>query len=72
MIDFIDFDGIVKDIPNLNNKDYAIQYLTPTQSYSILKIEFDTITNEKRYISLLNESRLNANMTSIIKNIYNF
>lgn len=64
MIDFIDFDGIVKDIPNLNNKDYAIQFLTPTTAYTVLKIELDQTSNEKRYVSLLNELRLNANMMS--------
>ena len=64
MIDFIDFDGIVKDIPNLNNKDYAIQFLTPTTAYTVLKIELDQTTNEKRYVSLLNELRLNAKMMS--------
>ena len=66
VIDFIDFEGSVKDMPNLNNKDYAIQYLTPTTTYTVLKIELDLNTNDKRYVCLLNESKLNANMNSII------
>lgn len=64
IVDFIDFEGAVKDMPNLNNKDYAIHYLQPTTTYTILKIELDANTNDKRYVCLLNESRLNANMNS--------
>lgn len=69
VIDFIDFEGSVKDMPNLNNKDYAIQYLTPTTTYTVLKIELDLNTNDKRYVCLLNESKLNANMNKTINNL---
>lgn len=64
MIDFIDFDGFIKEMPNLNNKDYAINLLVPTSSYTILKIEFDPNTNGKQYVPLINEAKLNASMIS--------
>ena len=54
-------------MPNLNNKDFAIHFLTPTTNYAVLKIEIDQPTNEKRYVPLISESKLNANMQS---NIY--
>ncbi|CAF1064776.1 unnamed protein product, partial [Brachionus calyciflorus] len=62
LIDLIDFDGNLREIPNLNNRDYAIQFLVPTVSYAVLKIDLDTNTNEKRYTPILNENRLTANM----------
>ncbi|RNA03030.1 hypothetical protein BpHYR1_006195 [Brachionus plicatilis] len=64
LIDLIDFDGNLKEIPNLNNKDYAIQFLAPTVSYAVLKVDLDTNTNEKRYTPILNENKLTPSMTS--------
>jgi hypothetical protein len=64
LIDLIDFDGNLKEIPNANNKEYAIQYISPTTNYAIIKIENDPITNEKRYNALLAESKLSGNMIS--------
>lgn len=64
LIDLIDFDGNLKEIPNSNNKDYAIQYLAPTASYAVLKVDLDANTNEKRYIPFLNENKLTPSMTS--------
>ena len=63
-IDLMDFEGNLKDLPNSNNKDYAIQFISPSASYIVIKIEFDINTNEKKFTSLLNESKLNANMLS--------
>lgn len=60
----MDFDGSIKEMPNLNNKDYAINFLTPTTNYTVLRIEFDSNTNEKRFVPLINESKLNPNMNS--------
>lgn len=64
LIDLIDFDGNLKEIPNLNNKDYGIQFLAPTASYAVLKVDLDTNTNEKRYTPILNENKLTPSMTS--------
>lgn len=69
LIDLIDFDGNLKEIPNSNKKDYAIQFLAPTASYAVLKVDLDTNTNEKRYTPILNESKLTPGMTS--KAIFN-
>jgi hypothetical protein len=67
-IDLIDFDGSLKEIPNQNSKDYAVQYLAPTTSFAVVKIELDPNTNEKRYICLLSESKLSGNMLSKFSN----
>jgi hypothetical protein len=61
----MDYDGILKEIPNFNNKDYGIQFVNPACNYTVIKIEFDSIANEKRYNCLLNDAKLNANMTSM-------
>ena len=60
----MDYDGNLKDIPNFNNKDYGIQFVNPSSTYTVIKIEYDPNTNDKRFNCLLNESKLNANMTS--------
>ncbi len=60
----MDFDGNLKEISNSNNRDYAIQYLNPVQNYTIVKMEFDQNSNEKKFICLLNESRMNDRMNS--------
>jgi hypothetical protein len=59
----MDFDGNLKEIPNLNNRDYAIQYLNPLQNYTVIKIELDE-KNEKKFICLLNDSKTNDRMNS--------
>lgn len=61
-IDLIDFDGNLKEIPNQSSKDYVVQFIAPTTSFAVVKIELDQQTNEKRYICLLNESKLSGNM----------
>ncbi len=60
----MDFEGNLKEIPNLSRKDYAIQYVNPTSTYTVVKIELDQATNEKRFNCLLNETKLNQNMIS--------
>ena len=60
----MDFDGSLKEIPANNNKDYAIQYIVPTATYIIIKIERDQETNDKRYFPLLSENKLNTNINS--------
>lgn len=37
VIDFIDFDGSLREVPA--NKEYAIHHLNPTNSYIVIKIE---------------------------------
>jgi hypothetical protein len=64
LIDLIDFEGTLKEIPNYTSNEFAAQYLTITQTYVPLKIDLDTITNEKRYTSLYDETRLNATILS--------
>ena len=58
-------------MPNLNNKDYAINFLTPTSNYTVLKIEFDPNTNEKRFVPLISESKLNPAMNSMYQFFFN-
>lgn len=66
-LDLIDTDGNTKEIYTVNTKNYAIQYLNPTTTYIVVKIENSTdpsATNEKKFIPLVNENFLNANMMS--------
>lgn len=63
LIDFIDFDGTLKEIPT-NTKDYAIKYLSPTNTYVLLKTEIET-SGEKRYTPFVNESKLNNSILSM-------
>lgn len=60
----MDFDGNLKEIPNLNNRDYGIQYLNPAQNYTVIKMELDGNSNEKKFICLLNDSKMNDRMNS--------
>lgn len=65
----MDFDGNVKDISSFNSKDYAIHYLTPASTYTVVKIENvapsdSGSTADKKYTPLINENRVNANMMS--------
>lgn len=64
VIDLIDFDGVLREVPNGNNKDYAIQYLVPTGNYAVIRVETDQATNEKRYSAMLSDKGLNHNMQS--------
>jgi hypothetical protein len=68
----MDYDGNLKDIPNFNNQDYGIQFVNPTLNYTVIKIEYDSNTNDKRFNCLLNDAKLNANMTSMKIVVYNF
>jgi hypothetical protein len=63
-IDLIDYDGSLKEMPNQNNKDFALQFLNPTGNYVPIKIEIDLNTNEKRYLPLINEQKMTNSMTS--------
>lgn len=60
----MDFEGNQKELSNTNNKDFAIQFLSPTLSYIVIKIEHDPLTNEKKFTPFVNENRINANMMS--------
>ena len=62
----MDFDGNIKEIPNTNMAEFAIHYVAPTSAYVVVRIEFDTSANEKRYQPLVVESKLSNNMTSKI------
>lgn len=60
----MDFDGNMKEMTS--NKNYAIQYLSPTSSFMVVRIEAqgEGGSNEKKYTPLLNENYINANMMS--------
>jgi hypothetical protein len=58
---------VLREVPNLNNKDFAIQYLHPTGKYVALRIEYDASTNEKRYTALLNEAHISNIIQSEFK-----
>ncbi len=60
----MDFEGNLKEMPNMNNKDYAIQYVNPSQAYTVIKMELDALTNEKRFNCLLNEAKQSPSMIS--------
>jgi hypothetical protein len=63
LIDFIDFDGALKEMP-LSNKDYAIRYLSPTNTYILLKTEIES-SGEKRYTPFVTETKLNNSILSM-------
>ena len=44
----MDLDGNLKDLSNYNNKDHAIHFVNPLASYTVIRIEIDPNTNEKR------------------------
>lgn len=63
-IDLIDFDGNLKEIPSANNRQYAIQFIVPTSTYIVLKIERDPDTNEKKYYPIISDNKLNPSVNS--------
>ena len=59
----MDLDGNLKGISKYN-KEYAIDFVNLSTSYTIVKIQFDPNTNGKKYNCLLRETQMSSSLKS--------